>query len=321
MASKTYLFSSIVLFSLLFIIVVLPYLTLYITYLGSLKSFQPGAKISYAGDINFWADHRDNRGVIDYMIDEDLVYYLDIDYKSDSIFASLRIYRVYNDSTTLMFNKTTSINSDSSLILFLLPHSNIVNITEYGYEISICTKPGPTRFGGLGYPSKKVGIPKEYLGALMLKKGMLIVTDDWWNEDWQCDVVKRHDTGVFFRYGKLENGYMLFSYASYYDAHVGGGNESIAEVFRRYGSPLINMLINTFEVDFLKDIVDKTRSCVASDIDVVRETAYIESSNVYPVDQDFYGGISGAYFVQTPISQLITMAAIILLILYYRRRV
>jgi len=317
--SKIYLVSAIILLALLFTIVVLPYLTEYVKYSRSLKSFGDGASIIYSGDINLWAIHRSAEGVIDYEVGADLSYYLNISYEQGRIYASLSIYN--ESSGNLVFSKVVPVDRNSSLVLFLVPHSGVTDIVEYGYKIYICPKPGPTLFGSaFGTPSK-VGVPKQYLGVLVFQNDLLIVTDGWWNKKWQCnDVVKRHDTGVFYVYGRLENGYMLLSYTAYYGATVGTGNSTVAEVFREYGSPLINILIDTFGIDFLRSIVNEIRGNTALSPEVIREGIVIMESNVYPLDQDWYGGIFGLYMGLTPLSQLVTVASVVLLVLYFRRR-
>jgi len=319
MGSKIYLASAVILLALLFTIVVLPYLVEYVKYSRSLKSFSEGANVSYTGEINFLAIHRNEEGVVDYDVKADFKYYLNVSYEQGGIYVSLSMYN--ESSNALVFSKTVPVDRNSSLISFLVPHSGAVDIAEYGYRIRVCPKPGPTRFGGPSGTPSEVGVPKEYLGVLALKGDLLIVTDEWWSEGWQCGgVVERHDTGVFYRYGRLENGYMLLSYTAYYGASVGTGNITVAEVFREYGSPLINMLTDTFGVDFLRSIVDEIRGNTALSPEVVRERVVITESNVYPLDQDWYGGISGLYMGLTPLSQLVTVASIVLLILYFRKR-
>jgi len=319
MGSKIYLVSAAILLALLFTIVVLPYLAEYMRYSRSLKSFGEGASISYSGNINLWAIHRNAEGVIDYEVEANLRFYLNVSYERGEIYASLSVYN--ESSNDLVFSRTVSLDRSSSLILFLIPHTGATDIAEYGHRIYVCPKPGPTRFGGpLGTPSE-VGVPKQYLGVLVMRNDVLAVTDGRWSEDWQCsDVVKRRDTGVFYRYGRLENGYILLSYTAYYGATVGTGNSTIAEVFREYGSPLINMLIDTFGVDPLRTIVDEIRSSTSLSPEVVREGIYITKSNVYPLDQDWYGGVSGLYMGLTPLTQLMTVASVVLLVLYFRRR-
>ena len=318
-ASRVYLLSAIILLVLIFVIVILPYLTEYIKYTNSLKSFGEGANISYQGNINIWAIRRNASGAVDYEIEIDLEYYLEINYQSDKIYSSLYVYNM--SSGNLIFNRTISIQRNSDLLLFIVPPNNVVSIIRYGYEIHICPKPGPTRFGSPVGTLSEVGVPKEYLGMLTLQNNLLTVTDNWWNRDWQCnDIVKRGDTGVFYRYGRLENGFILLSYTAYYGASMGTGNSTIAEIFREYGSPLINMLADTFEVHLLRDIIQKIRTDTTLCPEIVRETIHIKKSNVYPLDQDWIGGISALYMGLTPITQFMTVASIVLLILYFRRR-
>jgi len=278
-----------------------------------------GASISYSGNIYLWAIHRNELGAIDYEVEADLKFYLNVSYEQGRIYASLSIYN--ESSNSLVFNRTVPVDRNSSLILFLVPHSEATDVVEYGYKIYVCPRPGPTRFGSTSGTPSVVGVPKEYLGVLTLQNGLLMVTDNWWNRDWQCsDVVKRHDTGTFYRYSRLENGYMLLSYTAYYETTVGTGNSTVAEVFREYGSPLINILIDTFGIDFLRAIVNEIRSNTTLSLEVIREGIGIIKSNVYPLDQDWYGGIFGLYMGLTPLSQLITVASIVLLVLYFRRR-
>jgi len=288
-------------------------------YTRSLKSFSNGAKIKYIGNINLYAYHRNKRGQIDYEIDSDLKFDLNIKYDSDKTYLTLSIYN--ETAKSLLFNRTIVSTNNSSLLSFLFPNQESVYISNYEYRLIVCPYPGPTHFGSIVGTPSLVGVPKEYLGEIIVGNNKLVITDNWWDEKWQCDnVVKRHDTGTFFRYSKLENGYMLLTYIAYYGAEVSTGNETIAEIFRENGSPLINMLVDTFGIDFLEDTVTELRNNKTLTISVVRESIIISESNVYPIDQDWGGGVMALYMGLTPLTQFLTIAAIVLLILYFRRR-
>jgi len=306
-SSKVYLVSAIILLAFLFTVSVLPCLAEFVKYSRSMKYFGEGAHIVYGGRIILWVDKVVANGRSELWIDRDLTFYLNIRHAEKNVTATLTIY----ESESIIFNRSVALDINSPLLLFLFPGNESAKIGGYGYELRICPRPGETIW------FSKIGFPRAYLGVLDVKGGELVITDDWYYSWFQgCrNFVQRNDAGTFFRYVRLEKGYMLYSYSASPES-----NMRIAEKFLSYGPPLITMLIDVFDVDFLRDIVEELRNATNIEINTIHESIAIRESNVYPVDHDWGGALIGFYMSLTPISQIMTAAAIILLILYFRGR-
>lgn len=322
MRKKIYLWLAGIIVGLLILVIVVPYVGAYLSYSHGYKGFMPGSRITYVGEMDFFITRDKNNNIVKVVLDTSLYYTLSIEYsKPEKIIVNLNIYNNSKELKKLIFSKSLIFDKNVSLIKFLFPSSTKLSLNK-DLQLFICKYPGSIwSSSSLGMPTR-LGVPREYLGILIIDRKLLVSEMPPLPKQWnKCIASLLLDNmsrvGEFFEYGRLKNGYILLSYTAYYDTDI-NGNPVAADVFKKYGSPLMDLIIASFGVPILKNIKNIIKKDPNLTVRIARERILLLKSNTYPTDQAWLDGIVSAYMALTPFSQLLTVLALIFIVLYYR---
>ena len=305
MGRRAYLFSALLIFGLPFMVIVLPYVVAYYGFYRGDKGLVKGASIGY-------------EGVLDYTLADSeysFRFSLDIKYINyTSIIVNLKIYDY--DTGVLIFNDSINASTASPLIEFLLPSKPSLVIEEADTRIVVCGEKSRIYFGPGAMPSD-IGVPATF-PAMLDASGLRIANNDW-GELEEC--AKLADKGFiigFYEYLRLEKRYMLLLYEGTVSTQaIALDNATLAALFGE-GPPLMRILVSTFSLDLLEGLVKTSKPPYGDALFI--EKISLAYTSVYPIEQDWLGGIMGTYMYQTPFSQALTISGVVLLILYFRRR-
>ncbi len=310
------LITSIILLVLLFLIIIFPYLGYYIQYLRSSKSVDEKGFISYSGELNVFALRRDDSGAVIYDVDRTYRYNATLNFTSSNVVVGLKVWNIsVNGEESLMYSQSLILDRNSNTIRFLVPDDDVQDLD--GYKLIICPNPGRIHFGSLlGTPSQ-VGVPRIYLAAFIDSTNNVVITDNWW-ETWDCGgYIGRYDVGTFNQYVRLEGSYMLLSYALY----IGEGeveNDTLKSLFYDVDPPIYRYIFKELGIEGVVSTVNRVRNDGNLTLAIYRETISLIDSNIFPIDQEWLQALISYYIALTPISEVLTVAPIILLYLYLR---
>ena len=327
---KLYLIAGAILLGLVVFIFVTPFLISYAHYVSGLKGLKAGARITYYGRLILAASGTASMSKAVNM-QVMLGFKLTIERGSgDGFTATLTAYNITHvgPKTVIgrkVFERSVKLRRSDPLLEFLFPNSTRVELSSYGYEVRICPHPSPYVLANRGLPSD-LGVPRYYVGALVIRGGGIVVTsafnDTYPRECWEC--FPPRDTGTFFNYVRISKGFMLVDYQACYGGFMCGvTNKTIMKYFLKHGSPLLNMLADDFGFKYLRRVLSELREIQAKYSiypDMASESITLGKTNVVPTDQQWLAGIEGLYMTATPFSQAMTVAAVVLLALYFRRR-
>ena len=323
-ARRLYLAIAVFLFLVLFVTVFVPYIFSYINYLSGYKTFEKGSSILYKGYLDFYFTLDDSSGrIIKEIVNSDLQYSLLLKNTGSGVQALIKIYN--ESSGNEIFNANKTLSYDSDLVQFFLPRNSSTKLYRGLFSLNICNVPGKMLVGSSLLMPSVLGVPRLYMGMLYIDKALVVIeSPSFWPQSWKesCKMPNLLWTGTFLEYVKLKKGYMLSAYTAYYGTDISGNpahSRDINEAYRRYGSPLLDILVETFNISFLKSILDISKNNTIH-IRIVRETAKIVDTNTYPIDQQWGKAIIGAYMTLTPFSQLLTVLIIIFIVYYYKKR-
>ncbi len=328
--SKLYLAAGAVLLGLVIFLFVVPFAISYAQYLGGLKGFRAGAYVTYYGRLLMVASGSAsiNRSVY---FTVDLGFNLTLRRRVGGGFtASLVVFNITHVggkavADHLVFRGDATLSPNDPLIKLLFPNSTRVEIGRYGYEVMICPHPSPYVLANRGLPSD-LGVPKYYVGALIIRDAGIVVTSVFKdNYPSACfRLIPHRSTGMLFNYVRVGNRFMMVDYRACYGGFMCGiTNRTVTTYFLRHGSPLLNILVDDFGFSYLRHTLYRLRLLsVKYSIypEEAEELLTLGRTNVWPTDQQWLAGLEGLYMTATPFSQAMTVAAVVLLALYFRRR-
>ncbi len=292
--SRLYLIvgTGILVFQLLTII--LPYASVYIQCSHAPRSFGNGSWLEYKGTLNLDLATIDIDIVVKGLSGNNAQVYLTL---------------VSRGNHTVLYRGETIVSVNSPLLRFLLPPADNVTLVA-PWALAICVRK-PTRFIVTLPPSPtEFGVP--YVYAAMIK-GPIWLIDEFYNQT--CSAVqpgKPHNY-IIHEYAVLKGGYLLWDYTADYTVRVVDESTEPKPL-------LVSILGGEFPAaaKLLERIAVRQSKVLNSSSISVGETLNIQSGNVCPVDQAWLDAIIGTYMFSTPISQLLTAAGIILILIYKR---
>jgi len=321
---RLYLAIAVFLFLVLFVTIFVPYIFSYINYLSGYKIFEKGSSVLYRGYLDFYFTLDNSSGlIIKEIVNSDFQYSLLLKNTGNGVQALIRIYNESNGNEIFSANKTLSYDSD--LVRFFLPRDSPTILYKGLFKLNICNVPGNMLVGSSLLMPSVLGVPRLYMGMLYIDRSLVVIESPFfWPRSWKenCKIPNLLWTGTFLEYVRLKKGYMLSAYTAYYGTDISGNpahSVAISKVYRRYGSPLLDILVETFNISFLKNILDISKNNTIH-IRIVRETAKIADTNTYPIDQQWGEAIIGAYMTLTPFSQLLTVLIVVFMVYYYKKR-
>ncbi|GEM_PF-5098432 len=331
MRISTYLVVGMVLLLLLFTIILAPYAMAYIKYFSSKHGIENGARFTYYGRIFFEGTYNETH--IINSLSRHYIFKLNISF-SDS-YAEIWIKVVNNTDIAdgfiagdifnfseerVIFIRELQVDRDHPMIKVLFPTSSKEMVSEYSLKIFICESPGKILFGDLSGSPSIFGVPRKYVaGFYLLNDDVLIGEAPLYYSDIKCGFLRdRYDGGTFLSYLKMDNGYILYHFSSDYANDF--KEERLSRIIYLNGGPIINMLIDTFNIDFLSFIRDAYRNIANLSIDIYWEKLILYNTNISPRSQEWLLGLITLYIGLTPLSEVITAVAIIMFVLHIRRR-
>jgi hypothetical protein len=303
MNRKIYLGLTIIMLSFLLLLVILPYIVIYIDYMNGLKSFSKGASVEYSGKLyyDFFDGHK--------ITTRHYRFYLKLNYY-DNIEAKLELYD--DDNGEYLAGATANISREHELLRFLMPSTDEFNISSLNSTVRICGRPGSIFFAEAGQPTS-IGVPPLH-AAFMRYNNILFLDSDWNN--WGCSPIV-NATPIYYTYARIGDSYMLIYHQS--SNTLGKLNQTELQMLASSGPPLVKILVDTFNVQVLNETLSKI-ICNSDKVTLVIEDIKLKTSNVFPTEQNWIKGMFGTYMYLTPLSQILTIAVLILYVLYLKQR-